>query len=371
MPCEVEYDDSSWRSLSVPHDFVVEGTFDPSLDPSKAALATNVSWYRKTFTLDQEFQNKLLWLTFDGVFRAADVYINGVFVAHHEEGYTSFPVYIHNASAPLNFGGAKENVLAVFVDSTLHELWAFEGGGIFRHVWLESASQVSVTPWGFAVTSVINGRFFGTDPTAAQTTDSALLLPRVDIQNAGSSTINGMILFELADPEGTIVANYTMPFDLGPKGWSRVAIGQPWGSRAKAKQEVQAIPFGGAHPSEHVQLWNTANRPPLYTATVSLLATTSASPFASGATVLDTVSTRIGIRSAVFDPQQGFVLNGAKVRIRGACNHVGFGGVGAAVPDRVAEFQVATLKAMGANAWRTAHNPVAPELIRYCDEYGE
>lgn len=67
---------------------------------------------------------------------------------------------------------------------------------------------------------------------------------------------------------------------------------------------------------------------------------------------------------------RGFMLNGAKIRLKGTANHLGFGGVGLAVPDRVMEFQVATLKAMGSNAWRTAHNPVAPELLEYTDKYG-
>ena len=91
-PCAVDFDDSTWRQLNVPHDFVVEGTFDPTLDPNHAALATNVSWYRKEFTIDTSMEGQLIWLTFDGVFRAADVYVNGVLVKHHDEGYTSFQV---------------------------------------------------------------------------------------------------------------------------------------------------------------------------------------------------------------------------------------------------------------------------------------
>jgi beta-galactosidase len=71
----------------------------------------------------------------------------------------------------------------------------------------------------------------------------------------------------------------------------------------------------------------------------------------------------VGVRSAVFDARRGFLLNGVQVKIQGTSNHVGFGGVGMAVPDRVAEFEVATLRAAGVNAWRTAHNPVAPELL--------
>ena len=97
-------------------------------DPNKGALPRNVSWYRKHFTLDPSWAaaDSLVWLTFDGVFRAADVYINGAFVMHHEEGYTTWHAYLHNASAPLVWGGG-ENVLAVYVDATQSELWCYEG----------------------------------------------------------------------------------------------------------------------------------------------------------------------------------------------------------------------------------------------------
>ena len=86
--------------------------------------------------------------------------------------------------------------------------------------------------------------------------------------------------------------------------------------------------------------------------------------------VVDAVSIKIGVRSATFDARDGFVLNGVKVYLKGTSNHLGFGGVGMAVPDRVAEFQIATLRRMGSNAWRTAHNPVAPEMLDLADRYG-
>lgn len=98
----------------------------------------------------------MLWLTFDGVYRAADVYFNGAFVGHHEDGYTSFNMYIHNVTnGAAKYGLGNKNVLAVYVDATKSELWCYEGGGIYRHVWLEAASQVSITPNGFAAPTVV------------------------------------------------------------------------------------------------------------------------------------------------------------------------------------------------------------------------
>ena len=155
-PCDPNYDDSAWRTLSVPHDFIIEANFSDAYDPNHGALPRNVSWYRKHFSLPPAWSaaESLVWLTFDGVFRAADVYINGAFILHHEEGYTTWHAYLHNASAPLVWGGG-ENVLAVFVDATQAELWGYEGGGIFRHVWLESAGLLSATPFGLYVPSYV------------------------------------------------------------------------------------------------------------------------------------------------------------------------------------------------------------------------
>ena len=128
-------------------------------------------------------------------------------------------------------------------------------------------------------------------------------------------------------------------------------------------QRVVPGPIGFGSAAAPVALWNTAASPPLYTATATVLD-------AAGSAVLDELEATIGVRSAVFDSRAGFLLNGVKVQLKGTANHLGFGGVGMAVPDRIQEFQVATLKAMGSNAFRTAHNPVAPELLDYADRYG-
>ena len=106
-------------------DFVIEG------EPHQGGrggggLSGNQSWYRKEFEVPASAQQgKLVWLTFDGVFRDAVVYLNGERVKHHVEGYTSWTAYLHNASAPLKYGAGGRNVLAVFVDATQAELWCY------------------------------------------------------------------------------------------------------------------------------------------------------------------------------------------------------------------------------------------------------
>lgn len=346
-PCQTGYNDASWRTVRTPHDFAVEGTFDPALPTGHGALPRNVSWYRKSFTLPPAAAGQLVWLTFDGVYRAADVYINGAFVRHHQEGYTAFVAWLHNSSAPLHTDGVTANVVAVYVDGTQSELWSYEQAGIYRHVWLETAPLLSVAPWSFFVPSYLSGTILSPGgATAPQSATGATLLPQVDIANAGAARVTGTAAFSLLDALGALVCTGTAPFDTAAGGWARVATTIACGS-----------------PTAPLSLWNTApGGAYLYTAVVALVST-------AGDT-LDTVSTRIGIRKAVFTPDDGFVLNGFKITLNGFSDHVGFGGCGGALPDRVEEFKLQLLLQSGGTAFRTAHNPVTPEFIDSADEQG-
>lgn len=348
-PCSPTFNDSSWRALSVPHDYAIEGVFDPSLDPNKGALPKNVSWYRKSFTLDAAAAGALVHLQFDGVFRAADVFFNGVYVSHHEEGYTSFIIWLHNTTAPLHTDGTTPNLVSLFVDGREPELWSYEGMGIYRHVWLEIAPPLSIVPWGFFTTSYINGTITSPGgPDAPQTTDGAIFTPTVDLANAGRSEAKGGVVFSLQDASGaTVCSSAPISYTLAPgTGWVRLSTQFTCGS-----------------PTSPIQLWNTApGGAYLYTAVASVMD--------GGGGVVDTVSVRHGVRSALFTPTQGFVLNGFKITLRGFSNHLGFGGCGGAVPDRVSEYILVMLKSMGGNSYRTAHNPISPEFLELADMYG-
>lgn len=286
-----------------------------------------------------------MYLEFDGVFRAADVFLNGQFLLHHEEGYTPFIAWLHNASAPVRRGGAP-NVVAVFVDGTAPELWSYEGMGITRHVWLHTAPLVSIVPWGFFAPSLLTGAIHG-GAAEPQTADGALLSPQVDVANAGAAPANGTITFALTDASGATVCSASAPYSLPPGGWARVGAAIPCGS-----------------PAAPLRLWNTAaGGAYLHNASATLTPS-------GGGGAIDAASARVGLRAAVFTAADGFTLNGEKVVLRGFSNHVGFGGAGGAVPDRAYEFLLTMLQSVGGNSYRTAHNPVARELLDLADEYG-
>ncbi|MGH7970694.1 MAG: sugar-binding domain-containing protein, partial [Limisphaerales bacterium] len=142
------FDDQAWRVVHLPHDFIVEGTFSPDADRSHGFLPTTTGWYRKMFKLPVADKGRSVWLDFDGVYRDSLVWLNGHFLGRHSSGYTSFR---YDISQVANYGG--QNVLAVHVDPRHFEGWWYEGGGMYRHVWLNVADPLHVTPWGTFVTA--------------------------------------------------------------------------------------------------------------------------------------------------------------------------------------------------------------------------
>ena len=144
------FDDSSWRKVDLPHDYVVEGKYDEQADDGHGHMPVLPAWYRRKVTVAAADKGKRLWLYFEGVFRDATIYMNGKRIAFQDDGYDSFHVDI---TEQVNYGG--ENLLAVHVDPRNFEGWWYEGGGIYRHVWLNVADPLHVVPWGVYVISEV------------------------------------------------------------------------------------------------------------------------------------------------------------------------------------------------------------------------
>ncbi len=149
------FDDTAWRPVDLPHDWVVELPFNPKAneyhgfkDIDKSA-GTNIGWYRRSFDLSTTDKGKIISIEFDGIYRNSLVWLNGHCLGRHPSGYTSFAYDITQFA---NFGG--RNVLAVRADATRNEGWFYEGAGIYRHAWLVKTDPVHVAHWGTFVTTV-------------------------------------------------------------------------------------------------------------------------------------------------------------------------------------------------------------------------
>jgi beta-galactosidase len=331
-PASEQFTDSYWRVVNLPHDWAVELPFDLSADGSHGfkALGRNfstnsIAWYRRTFGLPKEDEGKRIWLTFDGVFRDATVWVNGWCVRHHEGGYYPFREDITDV---LHFGGT--NIIAVRVDATKTEGWFYEGAGIYRHVWLEKTAPLAITPDGIFVYS----KFKNNVPS-----DKAEIHVEASLLNSFTNEMTAMVNCEIISPEGK---------SLGAFKQSEVVQGE---SRGTTKLESKIFA---------PVLWSPES-PKLY----ELITTVSVA-----GKVIDQITTPFGIRTVGFDPMNGFLLNGKHYEIYGTCNHQDHAGVGAAIPDALQEFRVKKLKEFGCNAIRTSHNPPTPELLDACDRLG-
>ena len=332
-PAATNYSDSDWRGLHLPHDFVVEGKFTPTADAGHGSLPTGIGWYRKTFDIAAIEKGRSLWLDFDGVYRDSQVWLNGKFLGRHKSGYTGFRYDITDAA---NYGG--KNVLAVRCDARAQEGWWYEGGGIYRHVWLTSADKVHIVPDSLYITSKVN-------PDR-----SAILTTKVRVINQSDKAQTFHLEINIKDPQGRHLSSDITDHTVAASAIVDCATDIEIGS---------------------VLLWNLKN-PDLYRVTARVLPMPEeGKPIDFQKTAaIDEVSSPFGIRTITFDKDKGFFLNGAPVKIQGTCNHQDFAGVGIAMPDSLLDWRIKKLKEMGSNAYRGSHNPVAPELLDACDRLG-
>ncbi len=325
-PEQPQYDDSAWRRLDVPHDWSIEGPFSRTnlTGCAGAYLPSGTGWYRKHFVLPNRDAARRVWVDFEGVMANSDVWINGFHLGHRPSGYVGFQ---YDLTGHLNFGG-KENVLAVKADNSVQPAsrW-YAGAGIYRPVHLISTPPVHLEE---------NGVFVS---TPALTEERARIHVETTITNASAAPCKITLRTRLLAPDGRSVQAVKTP----------VVITN--GSDFTVTQDLDV-----AHP----ELWDL-DHPKLYRVV---------SEVRSWWTTLDDQTTPFGLREARFDADTGFWLNGKNLKIKGVCLHQDGGAFGVAVPRSVWEQRLTTLKWLGVNGIRTAHNPPAPEFLDLCDQLG-
>ena len=346
------FDDSAWSVVDLPHDMNIgnagtpggaAASFDlcPGGCSGRSYIQRHTGWYRKHFNVPADWEGSHVSVVFEGAFHFSMVYVNGQLIGNHSCGYTSFDVNLNAAS--LKFGGA--NTIAVYTDATSGTGWWYEGGGLFRHVWLMKRSPVHLTTWGTFVAPLVHVD----ERTPAEDLGSGRL------QAKASLNISAVVASTLGAPAGSVSA----VFDLLDSTFKVVTT-------LKA-EEVSVTP--GAESSLHaigavtssVDLW-TIRAPALYTVRTRLLS-------ASGA-VLDEDNTTIGFRSLRYAADTGFHMNEEHVKVRGFCDHNDFANVGVGVPDRINLFRAQAARSIGGNGRRTSHNPPDPSMLDVYDRVG-
>lgn len=153
-PIMQEFDDSGWKKVNLPHDWVVDLPFSKDASHSHGYKCVgwnypqnSVGWYRKRLDIPAEDYGKQIWIEFEGIFRDSEVFCNGFYLGHERSGYAS---RTYDISPYLNYGG--DNVITVRCDASTEEGWYYEGAGIYRDVWLHKAGPVAMRPYSLDLT---------------------------------------------------------------------------------------------------------------------------------------------------------------------------------------------------------------------------
>lgn len=329
------FNDAKWETVDIPHDWAIFGPFDKNNDLQNVAVTQNfetqaslktgrtgglpyvgIGWYRTTF---HSTPGKQTTLIFDGAMSEARVFVNGKEACFWPCGYNSFYC---DVTSLVNEDG-KNNTLAVRLENRPQSSRWYPGAGLYRNVHVVTTEKIHVPVWGTQIT------------TPYVKDEYASVCLRTTILNAGKTELT--VVTDIIDADGQVVSTKTN------KGV--INHGQP---------------FTQNFIVERPKLWSPET-PVLYKAVSKIY---------SGDTLLDTYSTRFGIRTIEYIADKGFYLNGKRRKFQGVCNHHDLGPLGAAINVAALRHQLTLLKEMGCDAIRTSHNMPAPELVELCDEMG-
>ena len=336
-PYAQKFDDAGWEEVQVPHDWVATLPYAPEASHSHGYKTvgwkypeTSVGWYRNNVKIEKCNNAKIdgvpcsYYLRFDGIFRNAQVWFNGFYMGTEPSGYAT---QMYDITPYIKYG--EDNLICVRADASLEEGWFYEGGGIYRDVWLEKKALVSVAPFGTFVYTKMQKPY-----TLAEMT------VETEVKNDGLEVSQCEVAQRLLDAEGKEVAKTT-----------------PKSLLLKAKETVNCKQqFIVREP----HLWSTTD-PYLYQVETTIT---------QQGKVTDCYLTTTGIRDIAFDAEKGFLLNGQPLKLKGVNMHQDHAGVGAAIPDALQAWRIKQLKAFGCNAYRASHNPMTPALLDVCDREG-
>ena len=333
-------DSTSWRKISVPHDFQIEQPWvEPGADekPDDSDVAANIrsrlssrgfkemgqGYYRRHITPAETLKGQRVVLDFEGIMYTADVFLNGQRIGGTNYGYVGFEIDISDA---LKYG--EDNLLEVVADTREpgNSRW-YTGGGLIRNV------SLVTTP---------NDLYFNRHPLYITTRENKYVSASVEFTNRTRSQAT-QVHVTILDPDGQAVYDHTASL---PR-------------HRMTRHEEQRIATDVQIPNPKV--WDL-DTPYLYTLRAQLLR--------EDGSVADEVSEAFGIRTIEIGPAFGLKLNGRKVLLKGYANHHTLGALGAAAYPKAIEKRLRLIKQFGMNHIRTSHNPYSRDFVRLCDQLG-
>lgn len=331
------FNDVKWQNVTIPHDWAIYGPFDMENDIQRTAIKQDgqkdaiehtgrtgglpfvgVGWYRTTFDLPDFSNDKKVFIQFDGAMSNPEVFINGQKAGQWHNGYNTFFLDISN------WVKNKNNSLAVRLDNLTQMSRWYPGAGLYRNVHIITKNKTHIPIWGVHITTPeIQSKFAKVD---------------INTEFVSENIENIEVETEIFNPKGEKVAQ----------------------NKVKSSQYTSNNTINQQIFIDFPQLWDI-KQPNLYKAITKLY---------KNGKLEDQTETTFGIRSIEVKPNDGFYLNGKKIKLKGVCLHHDLGALGSAVNEAAIRRQILLMQDMGANAIRTSHNMPAPEYVKIADEMG-
>lgn len=325
-------DVSTWQKLDLPHDWSIFNDFDHQSPAQNEGGQLNggEAWYRKTFKLDEKDLKKNVRVTFDGVYMDSQVYVNGQLVGHYPNGYNQFSYditkYLHK--------DGRENVIAVHaVNKQPSSRW-YSGSGIYRDVTLQMTDKVHVEKNG-----------------------TTILTPKLEQQQHGKvETHVTSKIVNTDDKDHELVAEYQI-IERGGQAVTGLVRTASRTLKAHESTSLDAI-----LEVEQPKLWTVLNNKPALYELITRV-------YRDGQLV-DAKKDLFGYRYYHWTPNEGFSLNGERIKFHGVSLHHDHGALGAEENYKAEYRRLKQMKEMGVNAIRTTHNPASPQTLQIAAELG-
>ena len=279
-PAARSYDDHAWQTVELPHDFVVKQELDAAEDNYNGYLKRPDCWYRRYFQIDAAETGKRMVLHFGGISGKSEIYLNGCLLKHSSSSFLDVVVDISDVV----YTGRDTNVLAVHMDNSIPEGWWYQGGGLYRPVWLEIMEPVCFDERHLQVV---------TERVKEKTWQLRVNVPTLCLGNEA--------------PE--------------------ICVRAIWENK-----EVKATTTGTAgqmisltFEEENPRLWEIGNGQ-MYPLILKMETKNG---------LMDSIQQMIGFREIQFDADEGFFLNGKHEKLRGLCFHEDEGNLGWAIDKSV------------------------------------
>ncbi|MFI3206027.1 MAG: glycoside hydrolase family 2 TIM barrel-domain containing protein [Clostridia bacterium] len=313
--------DGDFENVRIPHDYVLFGEPNEKFNPTQGSFERKTAWYRRHFKLPCQVDGKRFILLFDGAGKKTTVWCNGCPAGQNQSMYN--PFYMDITPYLLD---EVVNTISVKIENDDIEGWWYEGAGIYRDVWLIITDEISVDVWGTYVNPTYIADKKWSVPVETTVWNCSDIYSDIEIKQ---SVINA---------QGEIIAFVT---DTAKVGYGENIV----------KQEMSI---------SNPEIWDL-DTPNLYNLKTEIIL---------DGKIIDDYDTSFGFRTIRYDSETGFYLNGRSVKQRGLCYHQDHSNLGVAIPKSIYEYRILEMKEMGANAYRSAHNPTAPGLLDLCDKNG-